>query len=45
MFDCRIKFNKKFYQDNDLTPEENLFFTISFIPLTTYERSIYQTTN
>ena len=40
-----IKFNKKFYQDNDLTPEENLFFTISFIPLTTYERSIYQTTN
>ena len=40
-----IKFNKTFYQDNDLTPEENLFFTLSFIPLTTYEKSIYQTTN
>ena len=37
-----IKFNKTFYQDNDLVPEENLFFTISLIPLTTYERSIYK---
>ena len=40
-----IKFNKTFYQDNDLVPEENLFFTISLIPLTTYERSLYQRTN
>ncbi len=40
-----IKFNKTFYKDNDLVPEENLFFTISLIPLTTYERSIYQRTN
>ena len=40
-----IKFNKTFYQDADLTPEENLFFTITLIPLTTYERTIYQTTN
>ena len=36
-----IKYNKTFYQDNDLKPEENLFLTISLIPLTTYERSIY----
>jgi len=36
-----IKFNKTFYQDNDLEPEENLFFTISLVPLTTYERKIY----
>ena len=40
-----IKFNKTFYQDNDLVPEENLFLTISFIPLTKYERSIYQKAN
>ena len=37
-----IKYNKTFYQDNDLKPEENLFFTISLIPLTTYERRIYE---
>ena len=36
-----IKYNKTFYQDNDLKPSENLFFTISLIPLTTYERKIY----
>ena len=36
-----IKYNKTFYQDNDFEPEENLFFTISLIPLTTYERKIY----
>ncbi len=40
-----IKFNKTFYKDNDLVPEENLFFTITLIPLTTYERSIYKRTN
>ena len=40
-----IKFNKTFYQDSDLVPEENLFLTVSFIPLTKYERSIYQKTN
>ena len=37
-----IKYNKTFYQDNDLKPAENLFFTITLIPLTTYERSIYE---
>ena len=41
--DCLIaalKFNKSFYQDNDLKPSEDLFFSISLIPLTTYERKL-----
>ncbi len=37
-----IKYNKTFYQDNDLKPSENLFFTITLIPLTTFERMIYE---
>ena len=37
-----LKFNKSFYQDNDLKPTENLFFTITLIPLTTYEKEIYK---
>ena len=37
-----LKFNKVFYQDNDLKPSEDLFFTITLIPLTTYEREIYK---
>ena len=40
-----IKFNKVFYQDNDLRPSEDLFFTITLIPLTTYEREIYKKGN
>ena len=43
--DCLIagvKYNKTFYQDNDLKPSENLFFTLTLIPLTTYERIIYE---
>ena len=43
--DCLVaalKYNKTFYQDNDLKPEENLFFTITLIPLTTFERRIYE---
>ena len=46
--DCLIaalKFNKSFYQDNDLKPTEDLFFSITLIPLTTYEREIYKTTS
>ena len=39
-----IKFNKKFYQDKDLRPTEDLFFTLTLIPLTTYEREIYKKT-
>ena len=37
-----IKYNKTFYQNNDLKPSENLFFTITLIPLTTYERRLYE---
>ena len=39
-----LRFNKSFYQDNDLKPTEDLFFTITLIPLTTYEREIYKKT-
>jgi LPS-assembly protein len=39
-----VKFNKTFYQDKDLKPTEDLFFTITLIPLTTYEREIYKKT-
>ncbi|MDC1027627.1 organic solvent tolerance protein [Candidatus Pelagibacter sp.] len=37
-----LKFNKTFYKDNDLKPTEDLFFTITLIPLTTYEKEIYK---
>jgi LPS-assembly protein len=37
-----LRFNKSFYQDNDLRPTEDLFFSITLIPLTTYEREIYK---
>jgi len=39
-----LKFNKTFYKDNDLRPTEDLFFSITLIPLTTYEREIYKKT-
>ena len=39
-----LKFNKTFYQDQDLKPTEDLFFTITLIPLTTYEKEIYKKT-
>ena len=39
-----LKFNKTFYKDNDLIPTEDLFFSITLIPLTTYERAIYKKT-
>ena len=32
-----IKYKKSYYADNDLQPTENLLFTISLFPLTTYE--------
>ena len=32
-----IKYNKSYYEDRDLKPSENLLFTISLVPLTTYE--------
>ncbi len=37
-----LKYNKLFYKDKDLKPSENLFFTISIIPITTYERSLFR---
>ena len=37
-----LKFNKTYYQDNDLVPSEDLFFTITLFPLTTYEKEIYK---
>ena len=35
-----IKYKKNYYEDRDLKPSENLFFTISLIPLTNYEQKI-----
>ena len=35
-----IKFNKTYYNDRDLKPSENLMFTISFYPITTFEQSL-----
>ena len=32
-----IKYNKTYYSDGDLKPTENLFFTLTLFPLTTYE--------
>ena len=37
-----LRFNKTFYKDNDLVPTEDLFFTITLVPLTTYERALYK---
>ena len=35
-----IKFKKTFYEDRELLPSEDLFFSITLIPLTTYEREV-----
>ena len=35
-----IKYNKTFYEDRDLKPSENLFFTITLIPLGEHEQKI-----
>jgi LPS-assembly protein len=35
-----LKFKKSFYQDNDLKPTEDLFFTVSLVPLAKYEAGI-----
>ena len=35
-----IKYKKTYYEDRDLKPSENLFFSISLIPLTNYEQKI-----
>ena len=35
-----IKYNKTYYEDRDLKPTENLLFTITLFPLTSYEQKI-----
>ena len=37
-----IKYNKTYYEDRDLKPSENIYFTISLFPLTSYEQKISQ---
>ena len=32
-----VKYNKTYYSDRDLKPKEDLLFTLTLIPLTTYE--------
>ena len=34
-----IKYKKTYYEDKDLKPVEDLLFTITFVPLTTYEHN------
>ena len=43
--DCLIaglKYKKSYYEDRDLKPEENLFFTITLFPLTNFEQKVSQ---
>ena len=35
-----VKYKKTYYEDKDLKPAEDLFFTITFFPLTTYEQKL-----
>ena len=40
--DCLIasvKYKKKYYSDRDLKPSENLLFTVTLFPFTTYEHN------
>jgi LPS-assembly protein len=32
-----IKFRKTYYEDRELKPKEDLLFTLTLVPLTTYE--------
>jgi LPS-assembly protein len=41
--DClsaNIKYKKTYYQDRDLTPDEQIFFSITLFPLTTLEQKV-----
>ena len=38
-----IKYKKSYYEDGDLKPTENLLFTITLVPLTSYEYSVDET--
>ncbi|WP_440914888.1 LPS-assembly protein LptD [Candidatus Pelagibacter sp.] len=43
--DCLIagvKYKKSYYEDNDLKPTEDLFFSVTFVPLTTFEQKVNQ---
>jgi len=35
-----IKYRKSYYEDSELKPSENLLFTVTLIPLTSYEQKI-----
>ena len=35
-----VKYKKTYYEDKDLKPTEDLFFTITFIPLTTFDQKV-----
>lgn len=37
-----VKYKKTYYEDRDLKPSENLFFTITLFPLATYEQKFDQ---
>jgi LPS-assembly protein len=37
-----IKYKKTFYEDRELKPSEDLFFTISFFPISQFEQKIDQ---
>ena len=37
-----IKYRKTYYQDRDLKPKEDLFFTITLFPLTSLDQKIDQ---
>jgi len=37
-----LKYKKSYYEDRDLKPEENLFFTITLFPLTNFEQKVSQ---
>jgi LPS-assembly protein len=37
-----IKYKKTYYEDRDLKPKEDLLFTITFFPLSTFEQEIDQ---
>ena len=37
-----VSYKKSYYQDRDLKPSEDLMFTITFFPLTTFEQKIDQ---
>ena len=37
-----IKYKKTYYSDRDIKPSEDLFFTVTLFPLTTYEHKVNQ---